>query len=532
VFLFVFFLLGAFVFQDSGTEKNGRILIDEKHSSWEDSIRPMDKDWYGENSTYNFYSLAEWINHYYNVERNADNILNSDLLDNYDILVLKCPTSSYSDDEVDDIVEFVNNGGGLYLIGDHTNIFGMNSYLNKVAGRVGISFNNDATFELGTRQESIFIPEDVFPHVIIKNVEQFNFLTSCSLQAPINSENVIVGNIVFAEPGTYSTEKFFREAENLPDIDYGLILQSAAVKHGRGRVLAFTDSTCFSSFCMFMDGYENFNLQAFGYLNRMNTFNYLNIVFIVSSLVCLGVSLFLLRKKEKTMIMLLFVVVGMFSFSIGTPVFSYINDNSYHLPEAHTDYIKVCFEKEHSFFKTSVNPFLTLEDMENDYNVFFVWTQRVGCYPSLEKTLEDSMSNGDAVVIINPRVSFDDEEINMVSSYVRNGGKMLLMDTVDNTVSTSNQLLQFFDIWFSENSTDDKLEINGYNLDISISEDNTTIIAVKEWGNGVIVVMVDSYLFSDEKMGPLQRTFTIPNDKQKWIYNLEYYIFEELLFPE
>ena len=230
--------------------------------------------------------------------------------------------------------------------------------------------------------------------------------------------------------------------------------------------------------------------------------------------------------------MLLFVLVGMFSYSIGTPVFSYINDNSYQLPEAHTDYIKVSFEQEHSFFKTSVNPFLTLEDMENDYNVFFVWTQRVGCYPSLEKTLEDSMSNGDAVVIINPRVSFDDEEINMVSSYVRNGGKLLLMDTVDNTGSTSNQLLQLFDVWFSENSTDNKLEINGYNLDISISEDNTTILAVKEWGNGVIVVMVDSYLFSDEKMGPLQRFFTIPNDKQKWIYNLEYYIFEELLFSD
>jgi len=532
VSLSVFLLVGGFVFQDPGSEKNGRVLIDEKHSLWEVSTRPMDKEWYGQNSTYNYYSWAEWLDYYYQVERNTNISLTSDLLNNYDILVLKCPTSSYSDEEVDDIVCFVENGGGLYLIGDHTNILGMNSYLNKVASRFGIVFNTDATFKLGTREESTFVPEALFPHIAVKNVESFNFLTSCSLQAPVNSENVIVGNSIFAEPGTYSTEMFFREAENLPDIDYGLILQSAAVKHGNGRVLAFTDSTCFSGFCMFMDGYEDFNLGVFEYLNRSNMFNYLNLVFIVLSFILLGISLYLLRKKEKTMILTVFIFIGMFSFAIGAPVFSYVNNASYQTPEGHTDYIKVCFDQEHSFFKTSPNPFVSLENMEDDYNVFFVWTQRVGCFPSLEKTLESSVSNGNAVVMINPNVDFDDKEINLVSSYVRAGGKLLLMDTVDNVDSTSNQLLQSFNIWLSKNSTSDILEINGYGLDISVSEDNITSIGVKGWGNGVIVVMVDSYLFSDEKMGPLDRTFTVPNDTQRWVYNIEYFIFEELLFKD
>ena len=69
------------------------------------------------------------------------------------------------------------------------------------------------------------------------------------------------------EPGTYSTENFFRQSAGSTDSEYGLVLQAVALKYGQGRVVAFSDSTCFSSFCMFTDGYENFNLGVFEYLN-------------------------------------------------------------------------------------------------------------------------------------------------------------------------------------------------------------------------------------------------------------------------
>ena len=246
----------------------------------------MDKEWYGLLSTYNYYNWAEWLDKYYEVDRNTDSLLTSDLLENYDILILKCPTSLYSDEEIYDIVSFVENGGGLYLIGDHTNVFGMNFYLNFISEKFGITFNTDATYDLNSGMTSSYKPDTLFPHVIVQNVDEFDFLTSCTLTAPLTSENVIIGNQILGELGTYSTENFFRISDRKSlDLEYGLLLQVAAVKYGKGRVLAFTDSTCFSNFCMFMDGYKDFNLGAIEYLNRENNFSYINRVLIIISLI-------------------------------------------------------------------------------------------------------------------------------------------------------------------------------------------------------------------------------------------------------
>jgi hypothetical protein len=184
IFVFIFSIVGTFAFQDPGSNKNGRVLIDEYHSEWEDSTRPLDKEWYGVLSTYNYYSWAEWLNYYYHIDRNINDTLTVELLDNFDILVLKCPTNTYSDNEINAIIQFVEKGGGLFLIGDHTNVFGMNTYLNTVANKFGISFKTDATYELGTGALSSFNPGDIFKHPIVKNLKQFDFMTSCTLDAP------------------------------------------------------------------------------------------------------------------------------------------------------------------------------------------------------------------------------------------------------------------------------------------------------------------------------------------------------------
>jgi len=545
VFLFVFSFVGAFVFQDPGTEKNGKILVDELHSDWEDSARVLDKEWYGMLSTYNYYCWAEWLNKYYTVDRNINDTLNSGLLSNYDILILKCPTSSYSDEEVTAITDFVENGGGLYMIGDHTNVFGMNYYLNQVSKNFDITFNTDATYELGTGRLSVYKPDPMFPHTVVQNMEEFNFLTSCTLSAPITSENVIIGNRLMGEPGTYSTENFFRESIKSPDMEYGLILQVAAMKYGKGRILAFTDSTCFSNFCIFMDGYQVFNLGTIEYLNRINTYSYLNTVFFGIAVVALALTIYLLRKEKKAMFISLFLLVGLLAFSIVTPVFSNINNVNYSLPSAHSDYTKVCFDEEHSDVIISHSPSFSVYGTNKLFDTFFVWTQRVGCVPSLEKTLDDSINKGDAVVIINPVKSFEDEEIDALTEYITGGGVVLLMDSALNPDSTANELLNNFNITLSYEESDHSLHrlndtisnstVGNISMpyltitggeDVFVTENNKTSIAVDEMGEGKIVVVVDSYTFSNNVMGG---TFTEPDESLRQIYNTEYYIFEELL---
>jgi len=532
IFLFIFSLVGSFVFQDPGHEKSGRILIDEYHTDWEPSNIEMDKEWYGENSTYNYYSWAQWLDNYYDLSINEDKFLTSDLIENYDILVLKCPTYGYKEQEINDILEFVQDGGGLYLLGDHTNLFGMNENLNELSSNFDIIFNTDSTYDLETEGLSSYNHLDFLSHPIVQNVEKFNFLTSCSLQAPINSENIIVGNKLVAEPGTYSTTKFFRENKNIPDINHGLILQSAAVKSGKGRILAFTDSTVFSNFCIFMSDYTDFNLGAIEYLNRENAYSYINTILFLVSIVSSAVLFKLLRKEKKIFVLFLVICIGLLSFSVSAVVFSNINKINYSLPTAHSDYTKICFEQEHSNFITTVEPYPYTYDFSNYYNVFYVWTQRLGYIPSLEKTLEDSIIDSDVTVIINPTTSFTEKELSSLQSYVNNGGNILVLDGKDNTNSTSNELLSSFDIKINfdlENITDifEGKELNLYNFSNNISYLN---VAVKNQSAGKVVVVVDSFVFSDESMSGSEGRFVIPDNNQRWIFDQEYLIFEDLIF--
>jgi hypothetical protein len=552
IFVFIFSIIGTFAFQDPGNNKNGRVLIDELHSDWEDSTRPLDKEWYGVLSTYNYYSWVEWLNYYYKINRNVNNTLTIGLLDNYDILILKCPTNPYSDEEINAIIQFVEQGGGLFLIGDHTNVFGMNTYLNTVANKFGISFKTDATYELGTGALSSYIPGDIFTHPIVYNLEQFDFMTSCTLDAPFFSENVILGNKLINEPGTYSTENFFSESIATTESEFGYFLQSVAVKHGKGRVVAFTDSTVFSSFSVFTDGYQTYSLGVFNYLNRENVYSYINTLFLGIGIVFLILLIYSIRKEHKLKIASLFLFIGLLSFSVATPIFLYVNTVNYQLPTAHTDFTQVCFVQEHSNIKISLEPSILIEKEKNEFGTFYVWTQRIGCIPSVETTLDEAVQKADIIVFINPIKTFSNNDIDLISKFIENGGKMLVMDSITNSLSTSNELISNFGMWINKKSDNLQLFDNISEIDennskgiimspyLSISggektifdERNETQIGVMNFyneqtgKNGTIVVVVDSYTFRDQNMGGV---FIEPNDEQLKIYDTEFLIFEEFL---
>jgi hypothetical protein len=552
IFIFIFSIVGAFAFQDPGTNKNGKILIDEYHSEWENSTRPLDKQWYGMLSTYNYYSWVKWLSYYYNIERNINGTLNKKLLENYDIIILKCPTNAYSDEEINAITEFVEQGGGLFLIGDHTNVFGMNTYLNSVAKKFDISFKTDATYELGTGSLSTYIRSEILPHTVVKNLNKFDFMTSCTLDAPLFSENVIMGNRLISESGTYSTENFFSESITTTESEFGFFLQSVAVKYGKGRVVAFTDSTVFSSFSVFTDGYQSFSLGVLDYLNRVNVYAYFNIIFLGLGVACFISLIYILRNERKIKIASLFVFIGLLSFSMAVPFFSYINTVNYQLPSLHSDFKQVCFVQEHSNFKISLQPSLLLSEEEDEYGTFFVWTQRVDLIPSIELVLEDAVKKADILVFINPIKLFSEKDIDLIIGFIENGGKILVMDSITNSMSTTNELISNFGMWINKKSINLNLFKNISNIDenkskgiilspylsitggenIYFDERNEIQISVNNFynesigKNGTVVVIVDSYTFRDANMGGV---FFEPNYDQLEIYKTEFFIFEELL---
>src|SRR2546426_224216 len=142
----------------AGLPAGGRILVDDAHSDWEWTSIPFDRTTYGRQSTYSYYCLLDFLAHHYSVTSNADDELTEALLADADVLILKTPTRPYLESERDAIVRFVQGGGGLLLISDHTNLFGMTTYINPIGEPFGVEFLMDDTFDLTTGRPSVYVP--------------------------------------------------------------------------------------------------------------------------------------------------------------------------------------------------------------------------------------------------------------------------------------------------------------------------------------------------------------------------------------
>ncbi len=164
-----------------GQPKAGRVMIVERHSTWEPTATPYGTTVYGEAGSYNYAAAYGYCGQYFQMSRllETDPITDATLA-RCDMLVIKTPTSRYAEDEIAAVVRFVERGGSLLMIGDHTNVFNMNTCLNDVARRFGFTFRNDLLFRVGTPYAQAYRPP-VVAHPIVQHVPPMNFAVSCSI---------------------------------------------------------------------------------------------------------------------------------------------------------------------------------------------------------------------------------------------------------------------------------------------------------------------------------------------------------------
>ncbi|MCL5267496.1 MAG: GldG family protein [Bacteroidetes bacterium] len=293
-----------FGFADPGHKKGGRILIDEGHSDWEWTTQPFDTTWYGERSTYNYYSMAQYLKYFYKVDQMSEE-LSEKLLSHYDILFIKTPTKPFTQTETDAIKEYVGNGGSLLLIGDHTNVFGITTNLNPIAEEFGMRFQYNAQYDLDGELSDYQKPK-ILPHPSVQWLPTFMFATGCTLDAPLVVENSIIGYGLKAIDADYSQANFFpRNAGNGENAQFGLFVQAAGIPFGKGRVFLLSDSTPWSNFYMFIPGKPELMLGILDWLNRRNTFMVLirPVSLVVALLSFVALVLFALKiDREKVLL--------------------------------------------------------------------------------------------------------------------------------------------------------------------------------------------------------------------------------------
>lgn len=521
-----------------GIQKKGRVLIDEFHSDWEWTTQAYDEYWYGERSGYNYYCLYEYIDKFYQTARNYD-IIDAQLLKNYDVLILKTPTKAYTDEEIRDIVDFVKRGGGLYLIGDHTNVFGTGIHLNQLAKHFDLRFRYDCTYELERGNLSEYQRPLLFAHPVVQELPLFLFATSDTLQAPWYAEDIIVGYGLKNLQADYSQKNFFPEDQNDSNLEFGLFLQSAGVRYGRGRVLAFTDSTVFSNFWMFMRGKPQLLLSSIHWLNHENLFEKFDLKQFFAFLLFVSLLLNIFwRAREKSnfspSLFWSFALLGAFLsiFSV-----SIINHRMNELPQPIKPLIQIGFDREYSDYKLPD----TIEGFESQTHLhlttFYVWMQRLQYIPKTYEKLLKSIKSSNITVIAKPKSSL--KHVDSILKEVEKGAFILILDNVKSG-AFSNILLEranmkLVDVQMTQFAefeeivqiplTENACSVEGG--EVLISDGNHhSVFSMKRVGNGMIAVFADPDLFYNHHLGDVSMNLT---PKTQLISNLQFKIMKYLI---
>ena len=160
-----------------GSRREGRVMVVERHSEWEPTTKPYDTTWFaeprlfGEASGYNYAAIYDYLGQFYQMSR----LLESDKIDDQtlgkcDVLVIKIPTERYSKDEAEAVVRFVERGGGLLLIGDHTNFEGSATAMNDITRPMGFIFRDDLLFSFGESPDEESYERPLVPHPSVQHV--------------------------------------------------------------------------------------------------------------------------------------------------------------------------------------------------------------------------------------------------------------------------------------------------------------------------------------------------------------------------
>ena len=479
-------LLLAVFWIPSGEPKDGRVLLEEYYSDWSKSTRPIDDQWYSSASTYNYYTLRTYLNSYYDVTVNESPLENVDL-DKYDVVILKIPTKPYPKKVIEKIVNYVRNGGGLWVIGDHTNVFGSTTYLNPLLRNFGLKLRYDGIYHNEHGSFNNIYTKSIVKHPIVHHVPVFLFATPCSLQVTNPRIRIVVpGLTTKAYALSYSNKNFFPDTKPDLNIFTGANALMAAGEFGRGRVAVFTDSTVFSNFFMYLPGKPELALSTVTWLNHQPS-GISKLLLSILSMFLFGCFYYYYYNNISesrslfwpTMVTLLMVIAVI-------PIISILNSKSYCIPQEIRPQPKVGFVDDYSSIYL---PFAEWkqDDAENNYNTFYLWGQRVGLRSEYYFSLDKAINEAKALFLILPKKPFSNTDLVKIDTYLQEGGKIYILDNGEKG-SSSNELLNRYNF-----KIDYVRDGNG-----EIFDKNNSLIIRNNLPLGVIEGLGETMLFWEE----------------------------------
>ncbi len=429
----------VWTWQPVGSRKQGRVMFVEKHSQWEPSNASYDKQSYGEPASYTYSLIYDYFSHYFEMSRLMESeTIDSDRLQDCDVLILKIPTARFSRDEVKAIQRFVKRGGGLLMIGDHTNVFNSTTFLNDVSREFGFTFQTDLLFRVGTPYEQPY-RSPLVPHPAVCHIDDLDFAVSCSIDPGTSSGRAAIrSGGLWNLPSEYSYVNFHSASEYRPRMRYGSFVQLWTTGYGEGRVAAFTDSTIFSNFCVFQPGKAELFLGMIEWLNHDGSSTSWWLIAVplgLLSIAVLGIAVWLVRYEHAAWLGLL--AAGLFGLAVSITTVAAAHRNAMPQPQPETPLKQVIVDRQVSHVPLSKGAYG--QDDGQGFGMFVQWIPRIGYFTARRDGTE--VSTADGLVIICPSGSPSEAYRRRLVEYVESGGRLLILDSPHNGASTANSIL-------------------------------------------------------------------------------------------
>lgn len=419
-----------------GTRKDGRLMVIERHSTWEPTTRPYDTTWYGEPSGYNYAAVYAYLGQFYQMSRLLESQpIDADSLGQCDVVMIKTPTARYAPPEVEAVVRFVEQGGSLLLIGDHTNYMGGSTFMNDITRHFGFTFRHDLLFGTGASPyDQRYVPPRV-PHPAVQHLPPTDFAVSCSID-PGRSRGraAIRASGLWSLPSDYHVSNFHPVPQHRPEMRYGSFIQAWATRHGDGRVLAFTDSTIFSNFCVHQPGKAELMLGMVEWLNHRGTLDpgiWLGLGALILGVAGLAIAW---DVRDGWLLVSASSLCGWAMAGMGV---MYAHRHAMPSPEPVRPMTRVVIDRTVSEVPLCKGAYT--QGGGDGYGMLEQSIPRLGCYTV--RARDQEAFSGKLLVVICPNESVRPAFRERLIRYVAGGGNLLVIDSPKNRRSTANSLL-------------------------------------------------------------------------------------------
>jgi hypothetical protein len=385
-----FFLLSLLYYTPFTTSSDPVIIIDESNSEWEptwpDYIQTYKID--PVSGTNNYFGMLGILASLYDVTLTVDRPekkpavssvkavqigdLSLETLEEIAggrkaVLVVKCLTSPYNQSEIDAILNFTAKGNGLILIGEHTDIYGMCTYLNPISEQMGYRFLPTGVQDVYTDTRGSTTQKGELPPLMARYMTgDLVWETSNSMEKLANAKplfEVITRPSYFAhyrnETSAFFLTRDFTEEIKL-NSQFARHLVLAGTTYGDGRVVLFTDSTDFNNGIIGFGSHAPIFMAMVEYVSSEEMYSKAFIPFL---LLIMALAVLVLNRRNAFSALVVLSILLLLSFNLSYSLAHYTAQ----FPELKRDSTIVILETDEHYLEEYLSGMYDMEKLMDKY---------------------------------------------------------------------------------------------------------------------------------------------------------------------